>query len=78
MKNRLKKHLVYGMDKQAVTIAQNKEKIMKKLISKKALSDRRALLAKKAASIGLKPNINRAKAATNPVGRRGCGCSRHG
>jgi len=72
MANRLRKKLSYGIDKKALTIAQEKDKIMKSLLTKKRIADAR----RKAVKIGLGHPVNRPKAVTGVAGRRGCGCSR--
>ena len=72
MAKRLRKKLSYGLDKKAVTIAQQKKETMKSLLTKKRLADAR----RKARKIGMGHPVKRKKAVTHKAGRRGCGCSR--
>lgn len=67
--NRLRKDLIYGMDKNSINMAKQREILAKKLIEQKRL------MAQKAAKIGLGHPVNR-PANAKPQSR-GCGCSKH-
>jgi len=65
----LRKDLIYGIDKNSMNIAKQKEIISKDLLKK------RKLLAQKAIKIGMRHPVNR-KVSVNTK-PRGCGCSQH-